>query len=193
MHHKDHHENKTHEKMHHEAKNAAPELKVPPKSFQQYLKEYIPLIIILAVILALDFGWQSYTGQVELRTSLRLFMGLFFLLFGFFKTLDWKGFVMAYAEYDVVAKRSKTYAYLYPAIEIALGLLFLLNIYPFAVNLFTLIIMIVSSVGVIQAVVGKKKIHCACLGTVVKLPMTTVTIIEDLGMGAMAWIMLALM
>jgi hypothetical protein len=47
-----------------------------------------------------------------------------------------------------------------------------------------------SSVGVILAVMRKSSIRCACLGTVFQLPMSTVTIVEDIGMVAMAVLML---
>jgi hypothetical protein len=43
---------------------------------------------------------------------------------------------------------------------------------------------------VILAVANKQKIRCACLGTGFNLPMTTVTIIEDLLMVAMSAYML---
>lgn len=47
-----------------------------------------------------------------------------------------------------------------------------------------------SSIGVIQSVLNKKTIQCACLGAVFNLPMSTVTIVEDLLMVVMAGIML---
>jgi hypothetical protein len=46
--------------------------------------------------------------------------------------------------------------------------------------------MSVSLVGVVQSVLNKQKIRCACLGTVFNLPMSTVTIIEDSLMIAMS-------
>ncbi len=49
-----------------------------------------------------------------------------------------------------------------------------------------------SSIGVIRAVLDNKKIRCACLGTVFNLPMSTITIIEDLAMVIMALIMIVL-
>jgi hypothetical protein len=57
---------------------------------------------------------------------------------------------------------------------------------PTAVNLTTLVVMSVSSIGVIQSVLQKRKIRCACLGTVFNLPMSTVTLVEDGLMIAMA-------
>ena len=46
-------------------------------------------------------------------------------------------------------------------------------------NVVTLIVMSISIVGVLQSVLSKQKIQCACLGAVFNLPMSTVTIIED--------------
>ena len=50
--------------------------------------------------------------------------------------------------------------------------------------------MTISIIGVLQSVLNKKKIQCACLGTVFNLPMSTVTIIEDALMIVMSGIMI---
>jgi copper chaperone CopZ len=63
---------------------------------------------------------------------------------------------------------------------------YIAGIQPTAVNLTTLVVMSVSSIGVIQSVFQKRKIRCACLGTVFNLPMSTVTLVEDGLMIAMA-------
>ena len=60
-----------------------------------------------------------------------------------------------------------------------LGVAYVTGFVPFATNLATLLVMSVSSVGVIQCLVNKRKIRCACLGTVFNLPMSTVTLVED--------------
>jgi hypothetical protein len=62
-----------------------------------------------------------------------------------------------------------------------------------ATNLATLILMLVGAVGVLKALLNKRAIRCACLGTALNLPMTTITLVEDLGMAAMAAIMLAIL
>lgn len=158
------------------------------------LKQYRPLMVVLLIVLLLDFGTQAlFLEGVTLMDSLRYFMAYFFLLFGSFKLLDIKGFVDMYAEYDVIAKQSRAYAYVYPFIELILGISFLLNLAPIPTNVATAVVMGIGSIGVIKAVTGKRKIRCACLGAVVKLPMSTVTIIEDIGMGGMAIVMLILL
>ena len=70
---------------------------------------------------------------------------------------------------------------------------YLANVNPLATHLVTILVMGFSAVGVIQAVANKTQIQCACLGTVFKLPMSTVTIVEDVGMVLMAAAMLALL
>jgi hypothetical protein len=47
-----------------------------------------------------------------------------------------------------------------------------------------------SSKQAIQLDASKTQIQCACMGTVFKVPMSTVTIVEDVGMVAIAAAML---
>jgi hypothetical protein len=163
----------------------------PTKTPHQRIKEFTPLILVLASIGFIESLIVLQTGIRGIPAYMRIFMGLFFFIFAVFKLLDLDGFAMNYAEYDVIAKRSKTYAYLYPFIELTLSYLYLTNLYPLQTNIATAIVMGIGSIGVINAVwIKKQKIHCACLGAVVKLPMTTVTVIEDVGMGLMALFMI---
>lgn len=67
---------------------------------------------------------------------------------------------------------------------------FAVNFEPIVTNAVTVVIMSVSLIGVLQSVLNKKKIQCACLGSVFNLPMSTVTIIEDGLMIAMSVYML---
>ena len=107
--------------------------------------------------------------------------------------LDLRGFADSYRMYDIIAKPIPAYGFIYPFIELWLGMAFLIDFQPFFTNIITLVVMSVSLIGVMQSVLNKQKIQCACLGTVFNLPMTTVTIIEDLLMVVMAAAMLVLM
>ena len=106
--------------------------------------------------------------------------------FSFFKFLDLKGFSDSYAMYDLLAKRIKLYGLVYPFIELALGIAYLTHFETKITYITTIAVMGFSSIGVIQSVLDKRKIRCACLGAVFNLPMSTVTIIENLLMVAMA-------
>ena len=153
------------------------------------MSDYIPLIIIFGVIIAITCGLQWYRG-FSFIGALSDFMAAFFLIFGFFKIINWPQFVKAYGEYDLLAQKSVAYAYAYPLIEIGLGILYLFRLYPVFTNVVTLIVMCISSLGVLVALRKKNNIVCACLGAVFKLPMTYVSLFEDLLMAAMALCML---
>jgi copper chaperone CopZ len=166
-----------------------------------FLQTYRPLLMIIAYILGgsvlIQLGQHaghgmSMASSISAHETMRYFMAGFFLTFSFFKLLDIKAFANAYAGYDLLAARRHGWGYVYPFIELALGFAYLANFLPTFTNWATLLIMGLSAIGVIRAVIGKTKIQCACLGTVFKLPMSTVTIIEDVGMLIMAAAMLAI-
>jgi copper chaperone CopZ len=165
------------------AADAAKEAGQPPESLY-------PLFLIVGYILGVVLLVTAATGDWSLGPMMRHFMAGFFLVFSFFKLLDLRGFVDTYRGYDLFARRSKAYAWAYPFIELGLGVAYLVNFYPVATNLATLFVMGVGAVGVLRVLLDKRSIRCACLGTALNLPMTKVTLIEDLTMTAMAAVML---
>ena len=168
--------------------NVRPDIR--PDTSRSWLATYKPLILILAYIGVSSVLIQIPTGVVSANETMRYFMAGFFLVFSFFKLLDLQSFANAYAGYDLLAQRWRPWGLMYPLIELALGLAYLVHWQPALTNLLTLIVMGFSAIGVLRAVLGEEEIRCACLGTVFQLPMSTVTIIEDLGMAAMAGLML---
>ena len=141
-----------------------------------------PLLLIAGFIA----GVSILTANGNLHIGMNTFMAGFFLVFSFFKLLNLKGFADSYSMYDLLAMKVPAYGFVYPFIELALGIAFLTGFNPVYTNWTTIIVMGFSSIGVIQSVLNKKKIQCACLGAVFNLPMSTVTIIEDLLMVTMA-------
>lgn len=160
---------------------------------KSWFKTYQPVLLLLAYIggIALIASWQNNT--IDLALFMRLFMAGFFLSFSFFKLINLKAFAESYAMYDVVAKKFKAWGFIYAFIELALGVAFAANFEPILTNWITLIVMLVSVIGVLQSVLSKKQIQCACLGAVFNLPMSTLTVIEDFLMIAMSAAMLILM
>lgn len=149
---------------------------------------YQPLLILLAYLLVLStiLGWPHWQGMM------RLFMGGFFVAFSFFKMLDLRGFASAYRSYDLIAQALPSYGFVYPFIELTLGLSYVTGTWPMETNLVTTLVMAISLVGVVKAVLSRQSIRCACLGTMFNLPMSTVTIIEDglmLGMAVIALVL----
>lgn len=151
---------------------------------------YYPLILLVAFLVGIVSLVELRAGTFVWERVMQNFMGGFFVTFSFFKLLDLQGFADSYRMYDVVAKKVPAYGYVYPFVELLLGVAYLIGFQPFATNLVTVVVMSVSSIGVIQSLLEKRKIRCACLGTVFNLPMSTVTLIEDATMIAMAVAML---
>ena len=152
------------------------------------IKQLKPLFIILGYIsvtsILLNFrNWNSTNAMLD-------FMGLFYIIFSFFKILDIKGFSKSFKMYDPLAKKITIYGYIYPFIEILLGLMFLTRIEVNIALLITIIILGITSVGVTQTLLNKKTINCACLGTTLQLPMTEATFIENALMITMAFVLL---
>jgi hypothetical protein len=118
------------------------------------------------------------------------FMGLFYIVFSFFKMLDLKGFPESFKMYDPLAKRIPIYGKVYPFIETALGLMFLMRFEIYIALIITIVVLGITTIGVTKTLLDKKAIRCACLGTALKLPMTEATFIENAIMIIMAVLML---
>jgi hypothetical protein len=156
-------------------------------------KEYFKLAAVITAITVISLLLNARFGEGGWLEYMRWFMGVFFVVFAGFKFAGYRMFAMMFAGYDIVAKRFSFYSYLYPFIELGLGVLYLANLLPYTREILTLIVMGVSVIGVVQELRKRSGVHCACLGNVIKLPLSTVSFIEDAGMGLMALIMLLAM
>lgn len=157
---------------------------------KSWIVTYKPILLIFAYITGITLSVEWMQGAFVWMRWMNHFMAGFFLVFSFFKLLNLKGFAESYSMYDVVAKRWSAWSYIYAFTELALGASFLTGFNPILTNIVTFTVMTISIVGVLQSVLNKKKIKCACLGDVFNLPMSTITIIEDALMIGMSGIML---
>lgn len=151
-----------------------------------------PLFLIVGFITGVTLLVAYATGVWTLESTMRHFMAGFFLVFSFFKLLDPPGFVSAYRGYDLIAKKVPVWGWVYPFVELGLGVAYLLAWMPLATNIVTLVLMLTGAAGVLNALLNKRAIRCACLGTALNLPMTKVTLVEDLTMAVMAGAMLTM-
>lgn len=157
------------------------------------LSTYKPVLVLFAFIAGITLFTEWVSGSLLWMRWMNHFMAGFFISFSFFKFLDLKGFAESYSTYDIIAKKWAGWGYVYAFSELGLGLAFLSAFQPIVTNAITFVLMSVSMVGVLQSVINKKKIRCACLGAVFNLPMSTVTIVEDGLMIAMSGIMIIAM
>ena len=141
------------------------------------LKQLKPLFLIFGFLLLISCA-LNFRGFTRLDFMLD-FMGLFFFVFSLFKFLDLSGFALSFAMYDPLAKRQPLYGRVYPFLELTLGFLLLAKIQLPIALLVTVVLLSITTLGVCVVLLQKKQITCACLGTVLKLPMTQATFIEN--------------
>ena len=154
------------------------------------LQQLKPLLLIFLYLFsaAILLNYKQWdTGEFMLD-----FMGLFYIVFSFFKLLDLKGFPESFRMYDPLARVFPAYGWIYPFIELVLGLLFLMRLQIIAALVITLVILGITTIGVTKTLLDKKSIRCACLGTAIQLPMTEATFIENFIMLVMAISMLVI-
>jgi len=157
---------------------------------QSKFQQLKPLFLILLYI-SVTAGLLHYRNWSNEEFMLD-FMGLFYIVFSFFKLLDLKGFPASFSMYDPLAKAIPVYAWIYPFIEITLGLMFLTRFHTEVALIATIVVLGITTIGVTKSLLDKKSIRCACLGTALKLPMTEATFIENLIMIVMAaWMLLS--
>jgi len=158
---------------------------VVEKSKFQQLKPLFLIIgyISVASILLHREDWNIVEMMID-------FMGLFFIVFSFFKMLDIGGFASTFSMYDPIAEKLPVYAKIYPFIETVLGIMLLLRYQVNTALIVTIVILGLTTYGVTKTLLSKRTIKCACLGTALDLPMTEATFIENAIMIVMSIAML---
>ena len=152
---------------------------VETESEKTWFETYKPILLIFGYITLVTLLIQLGNDRFDFMQWMQHFMAGFFLVFSFFKLLNLTGFADSYRMYDVIARRIPAWGYIYAFTELGLGLAYLTNFQPQVTNVLTFVVMSLSIIGVLQSVLNKRTIQCACLGAVFNLPMSTVTIIED--------------
>lgn len=139
----------------------------------------IQLTVMLGLVFVVSYTLFNAGDTQTTLTFLQRYVGVFMLGFAALKLLDYKMFVLAFSTYDFVAKRAKAYAYLYPFILLGLSGLYLFDVLPYFRTIATLVVASVASIGVIHDVyIKQNQQSCGILGRVVRMPFTTMSLIE---------------
>lgn len=142
---------------------------------------YWPLLALIITSL-LGAAAIFYQAGHEAYEYMHYFMGIFLLFFSLLKLFDPIKFAQGFSMYDILAKRIKVYGYIYPLIELLLALLYLSFACKDLTYWATVVIFSVSGIGVIIALRKGLDLRCACMGSVLKVPLSTVTLTEDISM-----------
>jgi hypothetical protein len=150
------------------------------------LGDYWPLVSLILVSALAALAIVAGSGQATILGFMHAYMGVFLVFFALLKIFDLEGFKDGFAMYDLIAIRKSTWGYVYPFIELALGLAYLAFLWPRAIYIATIIVFIFGAVGVILGLRKGLDIACPCMGNVLAVPLSTVTLTEDGIMAAMA-------
>ncbi len=132
-------------------------------------------------------------SERTLMLGMSRFMGVFLVVFAMLKLFDLPGFVKGFSRYDLLAGPVPAYGYVYPFLELGFGLALLSGLAPFAVNLGLAVLMFFGAAGVLRSLARKEQLNCACMGSSLNVPLSTVAVVEDVGMGLMSLGMLLAM
>ena len=152
---------------------------------------FLPVISIHVLILSGTIIISLHrAGVLNYHTCMRHYMAGYLIVFSLFKTIDLDGFVRSFQQYDIIAKRFRLYGYLYPFIQMLLGVLYAFNVQPILSNAFTTALKAISAYGVWKALRspnnGSSRLTCACLGSTFRIPISYISLAEDIVMAAMA-------
>ena len=130
----------------------------------------------------------SSAGLMALATTMGLtgFMGFSLSLLATLKLMDIESFAEGFEKYDLITKRIKPYAKVYPFAELAIGLGFLSGVAPMLTGITSLFIGVSGGISVIKAVyIDKLALNCACVGGNSKAPLGIISFAENAIMALM--------
>jgi hypothetical protein len=155
--------------------------------------KFYPLILTFIFVIG-GAGISQYNNETFQRNEfMRNLMGLMLITFSYLKLLNPSGFKNSFANYDYLAKYIPIYGYIYPLIELTLGVLYITEVFPILINSLVIIIFTFNLIQVGIVIYQGKELECACMGSLgLKLPLSWVTILEDVFMIIMAIIMLSI-
>ena len=155
------------------------------------IKTFYPLFLTFSYVIGGAIISEYPYNIFSWRHFCRIFMGLLLLLFSYIKLLNPQGFVITFKKYDLFSSKCELYGYSYPLIEATLGIFYIINYAPIIINSIIIGLLSINLIQVIRALHQKKQLECACMGSLgFKLPLSYVTISEDIIMITMAIVML---
>lgn len=134
-------------------------------------KTYTPIIAVFSVAALLSLATSA---------GLMAFMGYSLALLACLKLMDLRAFAESFVKYDFLAKRLIVYAFVYPFIELVLGLGLLAGFYPHIVGLVAAVVGSIGGTSIIKAVYfDKLDLNCACVGGNSNVPLGAVSFLEN--------------
>ena len=157
----------------------------------QKVLRYWPVVGIYMLSIVFAVFWMTTVKHASLFHFVEGFMASFLILFACVKLWDLHGFAKRFSTYDIIAKKLPAYGYMYPFIEFGLGAFMILG--SSVVADYTMAVLaVIGIISVYISIIKKERLYCACLGTAFNVPLSYVTIIENITMLVSALTMIIL-
>lgn len=186
-----------------------------------FIDPYLPLICVLIGLLFSSL-LISYLGKMTLEEGMSLFMGLFLLVFAGLQTSNIKEYVPSLARYNPLVKLVPLWGFILPPLQLLLAGGFLYDAFarrpkllasglharhivaeyaPSALHssplllvacIVTISIFLLDAMFVVRSLRRGLRPTCACLGVVLAVPLSPLTVFEDCVMVAMGAYMIFL-
>ncbi|MCI5072572.1 glutaredoxin [bacterium] len=167
------------------------------KYFNQYKEKpettYTPVTVVFIIALFIAWAMQQFSLlEVNLVQLFENFVALSMCLLAMLKLRDLYAFTNQFITYDLLGMRYLPYAYVYPFMEAAAGVLMLANLWPLLSSAMALTIGLIGSISVIKAVyIDQRELKCACVGGKSNVPLGFISLSENLIMVSMSiWLLI---
>ncbi len=144
-------------------------------------------IFVFLIISATLMGTLHSFNLVE---WVRWFSGGLLIIFGGLKLLGIEVFIKVFPLYDLIAKRLPFYKYIYPLLQVLLGMFFITGALGYLRDLIVVIIGLSGLIGMIKIVSKRGAIRLSYLGTLLRLRFSTVILVENTLMVCLGVIMM---
>ncbi len=154
------------------------------------ISDYHPLVALIVLMLLAASALQIRADIAGGMTFMHHFTGFFLVVYAMFKIFDLNAFADGFQMYDLLAHRVRLYAYVYPFVELVLGLAYLSFASPPITYALTILVFGFGTLGVLNGLRQGLDLDCPCMGSILRVPLSTVSLVENVAMCLMATLML---
>jgi hypothetical protein len=126
------------------------------------LKLVRPFLILWGAAIVAALGIWAGGAQASF---LNLVMGQVFLALGMLKIFEIEEFVSVFVEYDFLSQHRPEFAWGYPFLEIALGILYFSGFLPLLANFLTITVVAIHVYNTIRCLGAGMEVRCPFMGT----------------------------
>jgi len=147
-------------------------------------KSFILLVLIFLTIIFINVIYIKKFEKKNIQKSklINRIIGSIFLLFSISKLINLNSFVNIYKKYDIISQLLPIYAYFYPFIELYLAKKYLFQENIKQINKFTMVLMLISIISVFITLFKGDTLRCGCLGSMFHIPLSYITLSENIMM-----------